>query len=183
MKHLITHIGTNLLILLFAVLEIALSVLLIISLVTSDDTLGFEVKEQITVSSALIQKGSQDYSCQLTGIVSNVGEIPLTVDALLVTVSDGKQETELVLPGFTMPARTKYELYKEWQDGYNYDRVTSVVMVCGDDEYAVANSTAGMGFNSEALIYVLLMLVDAAALLYFIKQRYYLAQQDTMKNI
>ena len=176
------HILYRTLTALFGLCALALAVMTVITMIPTANSEGLAVKETLRVSSSALDNSASRYVSQIQGILTNGGDESLTVDALKVKISDGRIEREMVLEGFTLPARVNRELLYEWQDANRYDRVNGVVAVIGGKDVPLANATAEMPFDFGAVIFLALGALSALIAVHFGKQSYYLIQEDKLRE-
>ena len=101
-------------------------------------------------------------------------------------VGNGKDEKLIVLRDIEMSPRVIYDLQShenfEFESDAVYDRVISVTVVSGGERELLSNNTAGLTFRLITLFWGVLALVAGFLLVRFSKMRYYLAQEDRMKQ-
>ena len=172
---------TNLQIVVFGLLSLLFVVLTVIELIPAKSE-GIEVFQPIKVSSSsLTPVGAEikEYHTQVDGVLINAGEETVAVEAVRVTVSDGKTERELTLEGFTLPARTKYEILNEFKGENGFDRVVEVAVVLNGNADVLPNqTTTAIGISGVAVFYAILLVGVAWLTLRAVKIRYYLYQED-----
>ncbi len=169
------HIGHNLAILLCGLLELALVVFLILSMIPTPPPLGVEVDETVQVSCSELENGQ--YLLQLRGRLVNRGEEAVEFDTLRVTVSDGKARKTIEQELPTLSPRVPYDLFAELEVPVFYDRVDALTVVLDGEELPLSNGNGGI-FSVSTLLCAFLVVADAFVLIHFIKQRYYLAQEE-----
>lgn len=168
-------------VLLCGILEIVLLVMMVVTLFPKGASTDLEIYETIKVSSSVLDKDENVYVSQIGGIFINRSGNTVAVDYLEVTVGDGTHRERIRIDGFSMPARTRYELpICEWKSNHRFSRVHSVVAVINGEEIALANSTAGNAFDPSALLFLLPCALIALVGVNFGKKRYYLAQEGKM---
>ncbi|MBQ8310747.1 MAG: hypothetical protein IJX80_07025 [Clostridia bacterium] len=175
------HIIYRILTVLFGLCAVTLAVLTVISLIPSSDT-GLTVKETLSVSSSPKDSSEMQYISQIQGVLINEGDEEIVVDALKIKVSDGRIEREMLLEGFSLPARVSYNILYEWQDTHDYEQINAVTAVMNDTDAVLANATAGMPFNFSTLVYLVLCTVAVLLTVHFGKQCYYLIQEKQLKK-
>ena len=176
------HILYRILTVAFGICAIALAVLAVISLIPTTANEGLTVKETLRVSSSALEKDSAKYVSQIQGILINESDKTITVDALKFKVSDGQKEKEIVLDGFTLPARVSHNVMHEWEDAYYFSRVNSVTAVIDGESVPLANATAEMPFDFGTVVLLALSAVFVLVAIHFGKQCYYLVQEEQIKK-
>ena len=86
----------NLKIVLWGVIALLLAVLTVLELFTAGAT-DLGVGEPIKVSSSLINVGEGRYTSAISGSIKNSGTEAVRIDAVQITVSDGKESSEIKL--------------------------------------------------------------------------------------
>ncbi len=168
------HIGHNLAILLCGLLELALIVLLILSVIPATP-LGIEVDETVEVSCSRLEDGQ--YLLQIGGRLINRADVTAQPQALRVTVSDGNTSEMLVLDLPELSPRVPYDIFAEVKAACAYDRVEGLQILTSEGAMSLSNANDGF-FNFSTLLCAFLAVADALVLIHFIKQRYYLAEEE-----
>lgn len=179
-KHLTRHVGYNVLILLLGIAVIFFFVLGIVSAFGREETVA--VPETVTVSASPIDADGGRYELRLQGQLRNNTDGQIRAEELLIVVEkDGRSET-VVLTDLSLPSRALYEVLYTWESSVAFDQVTSVSIRYGGETYALSNYTSGITVNADLVFYWAIAAVFTAAGIYFLKQRYYLAEEDRMSE-
>lgn len=179
-KQLTRHVGYNVLIL---VLGIAALTFLVLGMVSAFGTSeSVTVPETVTVSASPIDAKGERYELRLQGILRNNTDQTIRAEELLVVVEkDGRNET-VVLTDLSLPSRAPYELSHKWESPAAFDRVMSVSIRYGGETYSLSNYTSGVTVNPDMVLYLVIAALFVAVGVYFVKQRYYLAEEDRMSE-
>lgn len=173
------HIGYNVAIAVCGILAVVFLVLLVLAILPPVKTLGIEVKDTVGVSSSGLKDG---YVVQIAGSLVNLNDEEVTADEVRILVSDGRNDKTVVFEDVKLSPRVPYDLLWEWEDTIAYDRVKELTVVVGEASESLSNNAAGLVFDLNTLLWSVLVIVDAIALIYLAKQRYYLHQEDKMKG-
>ncbi|MBQ7348140.1 MAG: hypothetical protein IJW55_09285 [Clostridia bacterium] len=175
-----TKLLYNLEIVLWGVLTGLLAVLIVLELIPAP-TSGLEVKETVKVSAASLSPFDaevKDYTCSVAGVLANPSDTDVTVDAVRVTVSDGKNNRVLELEGFVLPARSTRELSLTFEDTVGYDRVQEVAVMSDGAEDILPNQTnSGLEISGVLVFYLICAVVSVLLLVRACKRRCYLQQE------
>ena len=147
---------------------------------------GVEVSQPITVSSSSlspIEAEIKDYHTQVGGTMFNPTGDAVAVESVQIRVSDGTNEKNVTVEGFTMPARTSYELLTEFEGQIAYDRVVEVKLICNGREDILPNQvTSAFGISGIAVFYLFLLAGTAFLTVRAAKIRYYLYQENSRQQ-
>lgn len=173
------HVGYNVAIAVCGVLAVVFLVLLVLAILPPAKKLGIEVKDTVGVSSSGLDGG---YVVQIAGSIVNLNEETVTADEVRILVSDGRNDKTVVLKDVKLSPRVPYDLLWDWKDTTPYDRVKEVTVVVDGTSESLSNNTQGLVLNLNTLLWGVLTVMDAIVLIYLAKQRYYLYQEDKMKQ-
>ena len=176
------HIGYHVAILACIVLEIFFLIMLILSILPPTQKERIEVPTPLGVSTSAIHQDGGEYVLQLSGSLIYRGEGNLRIDRLLVTLGDGEIQEIIEVDGFVLHSKVEREVFFEWTGDTSFDRVHSVVAVQGEKRISLANTTSSIGLNFNVILYAVLGAAVILIGIYLGKQRYYLAQEDRMKE-
>ncbi len=165
---------------LFGLMGVLFAVLMLLTIFVPNRASNVTVKEPITVSASLLDQESQMYIAQIRGSLLNEGDIPLTVDALKITVSDGQTEQEISLEGFVLESRLAQDILYDVRTQTVFDRVQSVTIVCNGEASSLLNRAETNPFDFDTLIWLALTLLAIHFAIYFGKQTYYIGQEEKM---
>ena len=166
-------------ILLWGILAILFAVILVLESVSFDEKDGITVKENIVVSSALINKNQQNYTSAISGILYNPTDDVIRVESVSITVKGGDALREVELDEFLLPPRTQKEIYTSWEGYDNFSRVTRVAIRV-DGETVVLANVAPSGIGGSFVIPLLLLVLSVFLLVRSVKGRYYLWQESKL---
>lgn len=165
----------------FGLLSLILAVFTVLELIPAPSE-GIEVSQPIAVSSSSlspIEVEIKDYHTQVGGALFNPTGDAVAVESVEIKVSDGTHETSVTVEGFTLPARTSYELFAEFEGQIAYDRVVAVKLISGGREDVLQNQVASaFGVSGVAVFYLLLLAGTAFLTVRAAKIRYYLHQEN-----
>ncbi|MBQ2734837.1 MAG: hypothetical protein IJF33_03300 [Clostridia bacterium] len=163
-----------------AVLAIALLLLTALELLPTAVS-NLKIGKKFQVSSAWIDVSRDVYSSHLVGEFVNDTNETIVVDALAVTVSDGKVTKKIELDGFALPPRTDIEISETWTGIYDYDRITRIDVTVNGKEDVLVNTDSTLSISGIAIVYLLLLLVDLLLLVRACKIRYYIWQEQQLQ--
>lgn len=144
---------------------------------------GLEVQERVTVSSAPIDKDGNAFSCLLSGSIKNPTDSTVNVKALRVTVSDGRKEQELTLPGFSMPARTNAPVSLAWQDSIEWNQIQAVFAEYEEGGERIPNVVQqGIVVGLFSVVWLAVAVAFGYAAFAVGRALRYQAQEDAMKE-
>ncbi|MBR2019256.1 MAG: hypothetical protein IKA05_02550 [Clostridia bacterium] len=165
-------------IVLFSLLALALAVLTVLELQPTALS-ELQIKTPFRVSSALIDVGQGAYALELNGEFVNESNETVEVDAIAVTVSNGKLTKRIEMEGFALPPRTSQEVTETWTGIHSYDRITRVEVTVNGEVDVLAN-TANPGVSGIAILYLIALAGVAILLVRACKIRYYIHQEARM---
>ena len=160
--------------------EIFFAVMLVLSLLPQTNTFSIELREPVEVSSSALNLEKKQYVSQIRGVLICTGDQNLQLDALRITVGNGKETKEIMLEDLMLPSRLEQELFYEWQENAMYDRVLRVEGIVGERVELIANRASGVSLDAGTVLWLALAVVAGIFLTHFIKQHYYLAQEAQM---
>ena len=170
----------NLKIVLWGVLALLFAVLTVLELF-SYGTTDITVSDTVKVSSSLINVNEEHYVSSISGSISNAGKDTIRIDAVTVTVSDGKESRDVKIEGFLLPAYYERELVADWEGDVCYDRVTRVAITVDGVEDVLPNAVNTLPVSGIAILYVVLLAVAVLLLIRACKVRYYIYQEMQMQ--
>lgn len=173
-------IGSLALAVLFGIAGVMFAVLMLLTLFVPNGSADVRVKEPIAVSSSLVEKEGGLYMAQISGSLLNEGDAPLTVDAIKITIGDGKTERELVLDGFVLESRLVREILYDVPTQTAFDRVLTVTIVCNGEASVLSNQDATISLDLDTLVWFGLTLLAIHFAIRFGKRSYYIKQEETM---
>lgn len=165
-------------IVLFSLLALALAVLTVLELQPTALS-ELQIKTPFCVSSALIDVGQGAYALEVNGEFVNESNETVEVDAIAVTVSNGKLTKRIEMEGFALPPRTSQEVTETWTGIHSYDRITRVEVTVNGEVDVLAN-TANPGVSGIAILYLIALAGVAILLVRACKIRYYIHQEARM---
>jgi hypothetical protein len=174
------HLLQNVKILVLGILTLACLIVAVISAIPEKET-DLIMQEPFLVSSSQILANSNEYSTQLTGVIKNTTGKPITLQEILVTVSDGKTQSVVSLDGVSLPPRTTWSYLEQWESGANFNRVLSIRAIVDGEEISVPTTLPSMSIDGVTVIFLLLGAILAFFLTHACKIRYYMMQEDQFK--
>ncbi len=174
------HGVQNLKIILLGIVTLILLVLLVMQLIPKQ-TSDLQIKEEISVSSSLIGVVQGGYSSQLTGTVENVGEDPVRMLAIRVTVSNGDAEKTVELPGGTVAAYGERRIFYTEDGTQSWTRVKDVTVVLANGEALhLQNPASTASLGGLVWLCIALLAVSVCFLVHACMVRYYMHEEDLM---
>ncbi len=164
----------------FALLLLACIVLTVITLLPSGIG-GFSVKQPLTVSVSQKDATGEVYLGQIRGVLFNENEKDLKLEALYVEVENAGVRERVVIDGVTVHAHRTYDVLYEWETRTPHTAVNSVIAVVDGEEIRISNLAPAL-IDSDTLVCLLGVLVFGLLGTFFVKQRYYIYQEDKMKK-
>ena len=140
-----------------------------------------KLQKKFQISSALIDVGRDVYATNLVGEFVNETNETIVVDALTVTVSNGKVTKRIEFEGFTLLPRTDIELSQTWTGIHDFDRITRIDVTVNGKEDVLVNTDSTLSISGIAIVYLLLLLVDLLLLVRACKIRYYIWQEQQLQ--
>ena len=173
-------------ILVLGLLAAILILLTVLELFSSPAATVLEIRQPITASSSSLTPYNstvQRYRTQVSGEVINRGDETLQFDRIEAVISDGTREKTVVLAeAVQIPPRVSRELFLEFEDEWDYDRVLAVRQVTGETAELLSGDEAEKS-TGGLLLYGALLVIDALVLIHVCKQRYYLWQETKQKSL
>lgn len=163
------------------VAEIFFAFMLILSLLPPANAFSVELREPLEVSTSALDLEKKQYVSQIRGVLICTGDQNLQLDAIRITVGNGKETKEILMENVTLPSRLERELFYEWQGNEIYDRVLRVEGIVGERAELIANRTSGVNLDVGVVLWLSLAVVAGIFLAHFIKQHYYFAQEARMR--
>ncbi len=177
------HPLQKLLLVLLALCCVGALVMAIVQMLPHYSQSGIAVKEKLTVAAAPIVKDGNEFSCVLNGALTNPTDDTVVVKALLVTVSDGEQEKELTLSGFSMPARTDEPISLLWKDGAEWSQIKSIHAEYEEGGERIPNVVQrGIAIDGMTVVWLAIAAVLGYAAFSAGRALQYMAQEDAMKT-
>ena len=174
------HLLQNFKILVLGILTLACLIVAVISAIPEKEA-ALIMQEPFSVSSSQILANSNEYSTQITGVIKNATGKPITMQEILVTVSDGKTQSVVSLDSVSLPPRTTWSYLEQWESNGNFSRVLSIRAVVDGEEIAVSNVTRSTSIDGVTVIALLIGGIFGFFLTHACKIRYYMMQEDRFK--
>lgn len=173
-------------ILLLGLLAVILILLSVLELFSAPTASALEVRQPIKASSSSLTPYNstvQRYRTQISGEVINRGEETVQFDRIEAVISDGTREKTVVLSAAAqIPPRVSKELFLEFEDEWEYDRVLAVRRITGETAELLSGAEAERS-TGGLLLYGVLLVVDLLILIHVCKQRYYMWQESMQKGL
>ena len=168
----------------FGLLSLVLAFLLMLELFSAPDA-ALELKTPITTSSSSLtayNSTNKRYRTQVAGELINRSDDTLRMDRIEAVISDGTREKTVVLAEqVEILPRVSRELFLEWEDEWEYDRVIAVRSVTGERVEELHNAAPAPAVGG-ILLYGVLLAVCVLLLIHGVKQRYYLWQEMAQRK-
>lgn len=164
-----------------AALTLLLLVLTVLEIFPGKQT-DLTIKETVTVSPSLVSTASATYENAISGVLFNDSSDTLSVDAISVTVGNGKDEKTIKIPfNREIAPRTTEEFSVSITDTVAYTSVEDVTAQIEGKYYILSNVKQGT-VGAVTLILIALLVLLGFLLYRNILIRYYMYQEKQLTN-
>jgi len=139
------------------------------------------VGDVIRISASPLDAGGERYLLQVRGSLINETDESVTLDGITLTVSDGKTRGDVTVKGVTLTPRLAVELTDSWEGEVPFDRVDAVHVTLDGREVRVENRAQSV-IGADTVVMLVVAIAFALLCTGFVKQRYYIYQEERMQT-
>ena len=117
------------------------------------------VKDTVAVAPSVLNSTNGTYQLLFSGTLINQSDESITVDAIDVKVSNGKEEQTVRIPlSITLQPREEYELSHSEESKISYSRIQSMTATVGGEQTSLSNAN-GSSFGTVTVLFIALTLI------------------------
>lgn len=142
---------------------------------------GVRIEEPVRVSSSAIDAEGTRYLVQIRGRLINENDREVHADAIPVQISGKAGGTRVTLEGCTLPVRLPTDIFYEWESETPYTYVDALYLTLDGKDVRIENIEESV-IGADTVLTLAVALIAAFLAMGFIKQRYYIYQEEKMSS-